>query len=132
MLTTPIPGEAIRADLVREIVEAVRANTVQAGPGILVDRGPSGTVVSAQLEASEQQHHLMPDEVIMAKVTGGSAVAGYTVELYGNGMAQGKTGTGLLFLPECAVDSVGDLPVGSVVLAHSMAVGETGGGEETL
>jgi 1-aminocyclopropane-1-carboxylate deaminase/D-cysteine desulfhydrase-like pyridoxal-dependent ACC family enzyme len=128
MLTTPIPGEAIRADLVREIVEAVRANTVQAGPGILVDRGPSGTVVSIQGEAAEQRHLVMPDEIVLAKITGGTAAGGYTVALHADGLHAESTGTGVLHVPECAADGVGNLPVGSVVIAHVMALTITGGG----
>lgn len=130
MLTIPIPGEAIRADLVREIVEAVRANTVQAGPGILVDRGPSGTVVSIQGEEAEQiSYNVVPDEIVLAKITGGTAAGGYTVALHADGLHAESTGTGVLHVPECAADGVGNLPVGSVVIAHAIALTITGGGE---
>lgn len=66
-------------------------------------------------------------DVVLAKITGGSAAAGYTVELYSNGRQESSTGTGTVFLPE--VSLTGTLPSGTWVLAHLSEVAVTGGND---
>lgn len=66
-------------------------------------------------------------DVVLAKITGGSAAAGYTVELYADGRSEASTGTGTVFLPEVAL--TGTLPTGTWVLAHLSEVAVTGGND---
>lgn len=70
---------------------------------------------------------LPSSEVVFAKVTAGNAESGYNVELYANGLNYSSTGSGILFLPEVALN--GTIPAGSIVLAHYYAVTVTGGNE---
>lgn len=66
-------------------------------------------------------------DVVLAKITGGSAAAGYSVELYANGRSEASTGSGTVFLPEVAL--TGTLPSGTWVLAHLSEVAVTGGND---
>jgi hypothetical protein len=43
----PHPGARVSAELLRNIIRCLRAATPLQGPGILLSRGPNGTVVSA-------------------------------------------------------------------------------------
>lgn len=43
----PHPGDRVSANLLRKIIAFLRAATPLQGPGILLSRGPNGTVISA-------------------------------------------------------------------------------------
>lgn len=73
--------------------------------------------------------HTTRDFICLAVVNGGSALAGYSVSLYANGLDAAPTGTGTLYVPECSAYSGLDLPEGSVLIAHSTMVVATGGSE---
>ena len=65
----------------------------------------------------------------MCKVTGGSAAAGYTVDVYPDGRAGegGAEYSALLFLPDVALDA--DIPAGTWIIGHKSAMVSTGGSE---
>lgn len=65
--------------------------------------------------------------VVLAKITDGTAEAGYSVQLFANGRSNDATGNGTVFLPEVAL--TGTLPAGSWVLAHLTEVIITGGND---
>ena len=48
----PCRGQAITADLIRAIIDAVRAIRPLQGPGIRLQEGPNGTIISATAAAS--------------------------------------------------------------------------------
>lgn len=126
--TAPQSGAPVTANWGREVCDSLRRMRLQAGPGIRLSQTPEGTTIRLG-GAAAQTHVVMPDEVVLVKVTGGSAASGYTVAVHTDGLDKPPTGIGVLHVPECAVDAVGDLPVGSVMIAHAIALTITGGGE---
>ena len=127
--TAPQPGYPVTANLGREVCDALRRMRLQAGPGIRLSQTPEGTTISAPVTAMNVRHAIMEDEVCLAVVNGGSALAGYSVSLFANGLDAPPTSTGTLHLPECSAYSSVDLPEGTVLLAHSTMVITTGGSE---
>ena len=106
----------------RQALQGAAAGQYNNGVGVVVRnprRQPSSTV----------RHAIMQDEVCLAVVNSGSALAGYSVSLYANGLDAAPTGTGTLYVPECSAYSSRDLPAGTVLLAHSTMVVATGGSE---
>ena len=67
------------------------------------------------------------DKVLMCKVTGGSATAGYQVTVYPNGRSEQGTESAILFLPDVALDA--NLPTGTWILGHKAMLSSTGGSE---
>lgn len=125
MLTTPIPGEAIRADLLREIIEELRASRVQPGPGILVQRGPSGTVVAAAERDDTAPAPAASGDIVVAKITGGTTLTGYDVTCYPAYPSTAASYAAKLAVPEIALGT--ELPAGTYVIAHKLSVEIMGG-----
>lgn len=67
------------------------------------------------------------DRVHLCRVTGGSAGAGYAVDVYADGWESGRTGTGVLYVAELALNSA--IPAGSWIIGHRIAIQTTGGNE---
>lgn len=67
------------------------------------------------------------DRVTLCQVTGGSSGAGYTVNLYAEGKNSASTGSGILYVPELALNST--IPSGSWMIAHKASLKVTGGNE---
>lgn len=67
------------------------------------------------------------DRVTLCRVTGGSSGAGYNVNLYAEGKDSASTGSGILYVPELALNST--IPSGSWLIAHKASLKMTGGNE---
>lgn len=67
------------------------------------------------------------DRVTLCQVTGGSSGAGYNVNLYAEGKNSASTGSGILYVPELALNST--IPYGSWLIAHKASLKVTGGNE---
>jgi hypothetical protein len=126
MLTMPIPGQPITADWAAEVIAEIRANRVQPGPGVLVDRGPAGTVVSAAERDQDLVQHAVSGESVVAKVLSGSNLTGYFVRCYPRWPAETDSFTARLGVVEIAWGS--ELPVDTLVIAHLAAATLIGGG----
>jgi hypothetical protein len=127
-LEEPIAGEPITADFMADIVREIRANHITPGPGILVDRSPCGTSVSASDRGSGSGGNIALTGGTPCKITGlGSAAEGWPCALYGNGIHAASTGTGTLHLMEVAASAV--LPVGAWVLGWKHVTVITGGND---
>lgn len=90
------------------------------------DALPSGGESDGESEPTTQQTAEPVQDVVMAKIAS-KDLLGYTVYLYANGIDQESTGTGLMFIPEVALDA--EIPINSYVLAHPSSVQLTGGNE---
>lgn len=123
----PQSNQPVSADWGRAIVECLRRLRPSNGPGISVNQTPEGTTYSLAQNNQRSSTALSQPSAAPALITGGSSAAGYTIDIYENGFAAGKTGTGTLYLPEVACDNSLDLAVGTPVLAHAVNVTITGG-----
>ena len=114
----PRAAEPMSASWARRLLDCIRSLRVLAGPGLLARRTPAGTVLSLA-SAPLLRGARGGGEAVPAIVT--SAANGvYDVDLYGNGIGMPSTGTATLSIPE--VSMLATLPVGCIVLAHSVPV----------
>ncbi len=67
------------------------------------------------------------DKVVLCRVTGGTITNGYNVSVYGDGINEPITESGILFVPELALNS--EIPSGSLILGHRTFLKITGGNE---
>lgn len=84
LLEEPIAGEPITADFMADVVREIRSNRITAGPGILVNRSPCGTSVSAaEHESGSGGGSVMLVGGVPCRVTAGtgSAADGWPVAL---------------------------------------------------
>lgn len=122
------PNQPLRARDLNQLSSLAQRQALQ-GPSAATYNNGNGVVVRNPRRPARR----IPDpagtnqDFSPALITGGSSAAGYTVDLYANGFASGKTGTGTMFLPEVACDNSLDLSVGTAVLAHAVDVTITGG-----
>lgn len=107
----------------RQSLQSPSAALYNNGRGV-VPRNPRRT----SLRTREDEYAKYSD-VIPALITSGSAAAGYEVDLYANGYAEARTGTGTLYVMESACNNAFDLPAGTAVLAHLCLVSLTGGND---
>lgn len=128
-ITPPSAGKPISAGWGRNLTERVNGLRFKGdNKHIFVSQDTTGVNISFRGDVPRAQVAGTNQDFAPARITGGSAAAGYTVDLFANGYASGVTGTGKLYLPEAACDNSLDLPAGTPVLAHAVDVTLTGGG----
>ncbi len=96
---------------------AAAINRMLNRSGFGVDYGGGRAVAAAEAENN--------GGVVLAKITGGDALTGYTVELYGHGRFKPPTGEGVLFATEIAAGA--QVPAGTFCLAHFSQFSVAGG-----
>lgn len=134
MIEPPPPraGEPLRASWAQRLVAYVRSLRVLAGPGLVARRTASGTVVSlAAGAASGTAPRGRSGDVIPCRVRGTNTMAwaeGVACDLYENGYAAGKTGEGVVYLPEVGTRTYPQ--PGMTFLAHRFVSFRTGGSQE--
>lgn len=112
-------GTGIRASWGNDIVDQIRRLHLIPGNGIKISTTSKGTRIDLDLpqEPSNVNAGEVVSDVIPCIVTGGSAdLSGYNVDLYANGFAESRTGSGTLFIPELSTQT--DIPYRTSILAH--------------
>ena len=127
-LQEPQAGDPPSASWAADVVRAIRANQITSVVGGTFERSPGGTsLVVGSSDADTVNTFHMTGTAIPAKITGGSSMLGYTVDLYHLGREHPPTATGTVFATDVAADSVIDLPEGTFILAHPFETTVTGG-----
>ena len=119
----PAKGEPLRATWAQQLLNAVRALRVTAGPGLVSHQSAAGTTIALAPPPPSAARARVVADVFAARITGTEAGAVYTVALYDPsdpGAFARSVGSGRLVLPETS--QLAPLPVGAVVLAHAVEV----------
>lgn len=66
-----------------------------------------------------------PQQAILAKVTGGNSVTGYTLELYPNGIYSDSSGEGIAYVTESNLQ-LNSITVGAWVIVQKMMISVVG------
>lgn len=129
-LREPDPNRPVSVKWGRDVVDATKAYRPIAGKGIRLTTTNHGTIidcvaVGGRGGASASDVDLAP---IPCRVTGGSALEGYDVDLYADGLALPKTGTGTLMVMQFNTNT--NLPVGTVIMGYQIRSFVVGGTEQ--
>lgn len=112
-IQAPQSGEVLTAKWLRDFVSFVKANILVAGPGLRINRTPSGSTISL---ASEARTASGERDAAIAIVTQADDAA-LTCDIYGNGLSRPPTSTSVrVAATDCATH--GSIPAGTVVIVH--------------
>lgn len=127
----PSLDEPIRISWARQLLDAVRSLRITAGPGLVSHQTPAGTTLSlaTAIPKAGSAPRLVPADVCPAVVRHGSGVPGvYDVLLCPNGI--GGPGRGMATVSMTEFGAENDLPSGTIVLAHAIAIAAAEDGED--
>ena len=75
--------------------------------------------------ASKKESPAPAPQAVLAKVTGGNSVTGYTVDLYANGPFANSTGKGIAYVTESNLQ-LNSISVGAWIITQSMFISVVG------
>lgn len=98
--------------------------------GLVEDGGRVGQIhsdrkVFTPLAVASKKESPAPQQAILAKVTGGNSVTGYTVDLYANGPFATSTGKGIAYVTESNLQ-LNSISVGAWIITQSMFISVVG------
>ena len=112
-------GVALTAHWLNRLLDWCRSQELRAGPGIKLTRTPSGTTIN--LSAGPSAGPRAPADACPAVVRQSSGVPGvYDVWLYPAGIGKPGRSAATVSVTEFGVEN--DLPSGTIVLAHAIAI----------
>jgi hypothetical protein len=126
----PSPGEQPSVSWARQLFDAVRSLRIIAGPGLVSHQTTAGTTLAlASALPKAGSARLVPADVCPAVVTGDEGVPGvYRVSLHPNGIGGPGAGSATVSMTEFGPEQ--DIPSGTVVLAHAIAIAAAEDGED--
>lgn len=81
--------------------------------------------VFTPLTVASKKESPAPQQAILAKVTGGNSVTGYTLQLYPNGMYSDSSGEGIAYVTESNLQ-LNSITVGAWVIVQKMMISVVG------
>lgn len=126
-LKKPEPGQPLKVSWGNSVVDAIKSITPIAGKNVRLTRTSNGTVIN--IDVDELKKSVTGDGgayAIPCRVTGGSALHGYDVTVYGDGLLFPPTGNGTLMAMQFNTETT--LPIGTVVMGYpskNMVIGGT-------
>lgn len=99
--------------------------------GLVEDGGRVGQIHSDRkvftplAVASKKESPAPSPQAVLAKVTGGNSVTGYTVDLYNNGPLANPTGKGIAYVTESNLQ-LNSISVGAWIITQSMFISVVG------
>ena len=126
----PRAGEPIKAALLKRILDLLRSLRITTGPGLYARTTPVGTSIGLTGgTGGSAGPRLVPADVCPAVIRGDAGVPGrYNVWLYPNGIGGHGGSEATVSMTEFGVEN--DLPSGTVVLAHAIAIAAAEDGED--
>ena len=127
----PSPGDPLRASWARQLLDAVRSLRIIAGPGLVSHQTPAGMTLAlaSAIPKAGSAIRLVPADVCPAVIRGDAGVPGvYDVLLCPNGI--GGPGRGMATVSMTEFGAENDLPSGTIVLAHAIAIAAAEDGED--
>lgn len=113
-IRAPQSGEVLTAKWLRDFVSFVKSNILVAGPGLRINRTPSGSTIS--LASASHGSSDADRDAALAIVTQADDAA-LTCDIYGNGLSRPPTSTSVrVAVTDCATH--GSIPAGTVVIVH--------------
>ena len=131
-IQAPQRDDPISADWGRRMTEAVNSARVGGGDGTITESSKLGTYVSPSRRRNVDESYTInvSGSSVIAKVTGGDAVSGYTLACYPNYPdVTTEAFSAVAFIPSISLGGyvVPYVPDGTYIIAHYMALTAIGG-----